>query len=398
MTTRYVRRFMFFLATAVSVPGAALGDWPNFRGPTYDGISTETTFKKEHDGALKIVWERDVGSAFSSFAAVGDRIYTCGLADGKQTLLALNAETGEVIWQTPIEDAFRNEFGDGARATPTVHEGHVYVLGALGRLTCVKADTGEVVWDRTFTHMPTWAYSGSVLIEGDLAIASGGSADGAMIALDKRTGKEVWRCDNDAVGYAMPYPFTFEGKRYVAGFMANAALIVEAATGKRVWRMPWKTSWDVNAAMPIVEGGKLFLTSGYDTGCGLYQLSVAGDRMNTDEIWRSKVLLNKFQSCVLYQGHLYTSDQKSFKCVDSATGDLKWEQRGAKHSPLMLADGHIIMLTEDGELLIGAASPKGFEAKTKAKILSGRCWSVPVLHEGRLYARNLEHVVCIDLR
>jgi len=398
MTTRRVSRFMLFLAAAVSLPGAVLADWPNFRGSNYDGISTETTFKKEHDGSLTPVWERDVGSAFSSFAAVGDRVYTCGLADGQETLLCLNAESGDVVWRTPIGEAFRNEFGDGTRATPTVHDGNVYILGALGRLMCVKADTGELVWDRTFTNKPTWAYAGSVLIEGDLAVASGGNSDGALVALDKRTGKEVWRCDKDAVGYAMPYPFTFEGKRYIAGFMADTAIMVEATTGKRVWRMPWKTSWDVNASMPIVAGDKLFLSSGYDTGCGLYQLSMAGSRLKTDEIWRSKVLLNKFQSCVLYQGHLYTSDQKSFKCVDFATGDLKWEQRGTKHSPLMLADGYIIMLTEDGELQIGEANPKGFEAKTKAKILSGRCWSVPVLHEGRLYARNLETVKCFDLR
>jgi len=383
--------------TTILIPAAARADWPNFRGPNHDGISTETTFKKAHDGALKLVWERVVGSAFSSFAVVGDRVYTCGITDGKETLLSLDAENGDVVWQVPLGNPFKNEFGDGARATPTVDEGRVYILGSLGQLLCADAKTGKKIWDRKFKNQPTWAYAGSVLIEGDLAIVSPGSADGALLALDKVSGKEVWSCENDAAGYATPYPFTFNGKRYVIGFMAKAAIIAEAKTGKLVWRMPWETSWDVNASSPIVDGDKLFITSGYKTGCGLYKLAADGDNLKTTQIWKSTVLLNKFQSCVLYDGYLYASDQQNFKCVEFATGKRMWRER-AKHSPLMLADGNIVMLTEDGELQIGAASPNGFEPTTKATVLSGRCWSVPVLNDGRLYVRNLETVKCFDLR
>jgi len=384
------------LVAAASTSRAA--DWPNFRGPNHSGISAESTFTKERDKPLEMLWDCEVGSAFSSFAVVGDRAYTCGTQDNQQVLYALNAKSGDVIWQTPIEPLFKNNFGDGTRATPTVDGDRVYILGALGRLMCVKADSGDVVWDKQFSYKPQWAYSGSVLIEGDLAIASAGSSDGALVAYDKLTGEQHWRAGDAPVGYATPYPFSFEGKRYIVGFMGNSAIIVDAKTGRIVGETPWKTDWDVNAAAPIVDGEKLFFTSGYKTGCALFEMSSAGDRIELKEIWRSKVLLNKFQSCVLYEGYLYTSDQKSMKCVKFATGEKKWEVRRVKHSPMMIADGYIIMLTEKGELRIGKASPEGFTAVTTADILSGKCWSVPVLANGRLYARNLERVVCFDLR
>lgn len=396
MMNRIVRFTVLSVLLFVSTSLAA--DWPNFRGPNHNGISSETAFKKTNDKPLKMLWDREVGSAFSSFAVVGDRVYTCGTQNKQQVLFALNAGTGAIVWQTPIEGEFKQEFGDGTRATPTVDGDYVYILGALGHLMCVKAASGELVWDKHFSHMPRWAYAGSVLIEGDLAIASAGASDGALVAFDKLTGKERWRTGDEPVGYATPYPFTFHGKRYIVGFMAKSVIIVEATSGKLAAEIPWETDWDVNAASPIVEGDKLFITSGYSTGSALFEMSLAGDRIETKELWRSKVVLNKFLSGVLYEGYLYTSDQKSMKCIDFATGEKKWEIRKIKHSPLMMADGYIIMLRENGELQIGKASPDGFTPKTKAEILSGKCWSVPVLVDGKLYARNLERVACFDLR
>ena len=200
------------------------------------------------------------------------------------------------------------------------------------------------------------------------------------------------------LGYATPYPFDFNGTRYIAGFMGNAAIIVEAKTGREVWRQPWKTDWDVNAAMPIFHNGHLFLSSGYKTGCGLFKLIPSGDRLEGSEVWSSKVLLNKFQTPILYEGKLYSSDQRGFRCVDFMAGNEEWAAQRIKDSPLIIADGHVVLLTENGELQIARATPEGYEPKTKAEILDGRCWSLPIIVEGRLYARNLETVKCFDLR
>jgi len=374
------------------------GDWPNFLGAQYDGKSDEKGLKTTWNEPLKLVWEREVGSAFSSFACVGNRVYTCGEQDQQQVMYCLDAGTGKVIWDVPFEKQYRNEHGDGTRSTPTVHDGRVYILGAHGLLLCADAASGNVLWKQQFNHQPTWAYSGSVLIEGDLAVASAGMDDGALVAFDKKTGSPVWKCGDDPVGYATPYPFTFNNQRYIVGFLGNAALIAEAKTGREVWRTEWKTDWDVNAASSIFHDGYLFLTSGYKTGSALLKLTPEGDKLASTQVWKSDVLMNKFQSCILHDGSLYGSDQNAFKCVDFLTGKELWKKAKIRNGTLILADGHLLLLTEGGQLQIAKPSVDDFVPLGTADIPTGRCWSVPVLNGGRLYARNLERVVCFDLR
>lgn len=376
----------------------AAGDWTNFRGPNHDGISSERGFRTDWDEAIPLVWEREVGSAFSSFAAVGDRLYTCGTQGNQQVLLCLDALTGEVVWQKPIEREYRDTHGAGTRATPTVDGDRVYILGGHGTLLCADAQTGSQVWTRKLEHAPQWGYAGSVLIEGDLAIATAGESQGSLVALNKKTGEEIWRCGDDPAGYATPYPFTFEGQRYIVGFTGVSVIIADARDGRLVWRTPWETSYKVNASAPIFHDGHLFLSSGYRTGAGLFKLRKNGDKLAADPVWKKAVLMNKFQSCILHEGNLYTSDQKALVCAEFLTGNERWRQQRIKHGTLVLADGHLLLLTQEGNLQIGKISPDGFEPTTRAEILTGRCWSVPVLHKGRLYARNLERVVCFDLR
>ncbi len=389
------------VALAVTTADA---DWPNFRGPNHDGISSEKGLKTSWTGSIPLKWERTIGSAFSSFACVGDHVYTCGTSDKQQVLYCLNAETGAVVWQKPFDKEFRDpQGGDGTRATPTVDGGRVYVLGGHGLLLCADAATGKEIWSKRFAYEPQWGYSGSILIEGDLAIASAGKDAGALVAFDKKTGKEIWKCGDDPAGYGTPYPFTFNGRRYVVGFTGKTAIIAEVRTGKLVWRIPWKTDYDVNAASPIFHNGYLFLSSGYRTGSALLKLGAGGDKLSSQTVWKSNVLMNKFQSCILHKGKLYSSDQKALVCVDFMTGKEIWRQarlddRLARFGTLVLAQDHLLLLTQEGKLKIARASPEGFRPTTSADILNGRCWTVPVLHRGRLYARNLDRVVCLDLR
>lgn len=377
---------------------ATKGDWPCFLGPHHDSTSDETGFKKEWKEPLKPVWKREIGSAYSSFAAVGDRIYTCGAADKQQVLYCLNADTGEIIWQKPFEKEYREDHGDGTRSTPTVDEGRVYILGAHGRLLCVDAENGSDIWEKQFKRKPTWAFSGSVLIEGDRAIASGGGNDGALVAFDKKTGNEIWKTGDDPVGYATPYPFTFDGKRFIVGFNGDSAIIVQAEDGAQLWRIPWKTDWQVNAASPLFHENYLFLTSGYSTGSTLLELGMPDGKLGYRPVWQSDVLLCKFQSPVYFEGNLYASDQNALKAVEFLTGKELWKKPRMRNGTLILADGHLILLTEDGKLQIAKPSPEDFKPLTDAQILDGRCWTQPVLHRGRIYARNLERVVCFDVR
>ncbi len=394
-------RMLLFLAmlTAAGGGAAAQGDWPNFRGPNHDGISAETGLQTTWTKAIPLVWEKEIGSGFSSFACVGNRVYTCGTLNKRQVIFCLHADTGDILWQKDIEEEYRESSGgDGPRSTPTVDDGKVYMLGGHGTLLCLNAEDGDEVWKTKLTDAPYWGYSGSVLVEGGRAIVASGRKTGSLIAFDKNTGKERWRCGEDSTGYATPYPFSFAGTRYVVGFTGKSALIAEMETGRIAWRMPWNTDWSVNAATPIFHDGHLFLSSGYQTGCGLFKLIKEGDGLRGEEVWKSRVLRNKFQTPILHEGKLYTSDQRALLCVDFMTGERLWHKVRVKHGTVVLADGHLFLLTEKGQLRIAPVSAEGFEPATTAGILSGRCWTVPVLHRGRLYARSLTRMVCFDLR
>ena len=381
--------------------GLAFADWPNFRGPNHDGISAETGLKKEWSAAPKTVWETKVGDSFSGLSIVGDRLYTCGTAAKKQTVVCLDANTGKQIWQTPIEDAYAEmQGGNGARATPTISDGKVYVLGARGRMVCLKADEGGLVWEKKYTGMPQWGYSGSVLVDGGMAIVSAGGNDGALLAYDKNDGKEIWKFGDDRVGYATPYPFTFEGERYIVGFTGKKASVVSAATGKLAWETAWKTDWDVNAAAPIYHNGHLFLSSGYDTGSALFKLSKNGDKLEGNSVWGEikKVLLSKFQSAVLVDGHSYCSDQRKLACVEFMTGKEVWKEPRIKDSTIVAAEGHLFLQCENGEFQILPATPQGYKPIGKFKAFGGLWWTVPTLNNGKLYSRDTGTIKCFSLK
>lgn len=383
---------------------ATAQDWPCWRGPNHDGISLEKGFQVTWDQAPAKVWQREIGSAFSGVSGVAGKVYTCGTSDKKQVLFCLNADTGDLIWQAPIEDEYRErQGGDGTRATPAVDDGRVYVLGALGNLICCDAENGKELWHQKFTGQPQWGYSGSVLIEGDLAIATAGNdkgAGGGLVALNKKTGEQVWQSPSAPAGYSTPYPFTLGEQRCIVGFLSKEAIIVDAKTGKQLWSVPWVTDWDVNAATPIFHEGQLFLSSGYKTGSGVFKLTRQGDAIHGENAWETmpnKVILGKFQTPVLWKGHLYVGDEKALKCVEFATGKQKWAEE-LPNATVVLADDHLVVFSEKGELQIAKASPEKYEPTAKAKLLDGRCWTIPTLYKGRLYVRNFKVVACFDLK
>jgi len=410
MTTEFTRRpTMTILATiAFSMATmASAADWPNWRGPNYDGHSSETNFKTKWDGELTPVWSKDIGAGYSGISVADGRLFTCGVRGGKQMLFCFDADSGAEKWAIGYEALYENGWGDGSRSTPTVDGDHVYVLGALGTVGCYKVEDGSTVWTRKYDAVPRWGYSGSVLIEGDKAIITVGGSGGGMKALDKKSGEPIWAIGDDSnSGYSTPYPFTFKDKRYVVGFLGGSAVIAHVDNGKEAATIPWETSYKVNAATPIYHDGHLFLSSGYSTGCGLFKLSQDGDRLDTKKVYTTKKLKNKFQTPVLYRGKLFTFDQKSLKCVDFDTGGIDWEKRGKEnqHGTIVFADGHLITLNQYGVLKIAKASPKDFEPTGTTTVFEqqgGRgeqCWTVPTLANGRLYMRNLKRLVCIDLR
>jgi len=403
-----VRRFL--LALAVSVAALSLcvtaraADWPNYRGPNYDGISNESgwTASWPKDGP-KVLWERSIGTGFASMSIRDGRVYAMGNIDDQDILYCLDADTGNEIWKTsyPCPLLSKNHEG-GPCATPTVEGGAVYTLSKNGDAIRFNAATGAIIWhkhlnrDMGFKH-PTWHFSSSPLIMGNLVILNVGTYG---VALNKTDGSLVWQNGKGKCGYATGVPCTINGQECVVMAVSVEVVGLNPTTGKVMWKFPWKTSYDINSADTIISGDTVFISSGYGKGCALYKI----DGNKVTEIWRNKNMKNQINCSVLWQGHVYGFDGQvngsgKLNCVDFKTGQTKWSQRGFGTGSLMIADKKLVILGEKGKLVIAEASPQSYKELASAQILpKKRCWTMPVLANGKIFARNnAGQLVCLGV-
>jgi outer membrane protein assembly factor BamB len=216
-----------------------------------------------------------------------------------------------------------------------------------------------------------------------------------VVAFDKATGKEIWKNGDDEAGYSSLLAFDQGGQRCLAVFCKDFIVGRRLDNGAELWRMPWKTSYGVNAATPIVQGNLLFISSGYNTGCALLELGAGGVK----EVWRNKTMRNHVNSCVLWEGHLYGFDDNQLKCLDFKTGEAKWNEGGYGKGALMLADGKLILFGDRGKLGVAEATPAAFRELAKFQVLGGRdTWASPLLANGRIYCRSQQDLVALDVK
>jgi outer membrane protein assembly factor BamB len=388
---------------AAAAPAAA-GDWPCWRGPSHNGISDEKGWldRWPKDGP-PVLWKAAVGTGFSSMAVSGGRLYTLGHHDEKDTVYCLDAATGKKLWShTYPAELGDNYFEGGPAATPTVHDGAVYTLSRWGDLFCFDAASGKVRWSKnvqkeTDARVPDWGFAGSPLVHGDLLILNVGASG---LALERATGKLVWKSGREEAGYSTPLPFRRGEEWYVLLSSGSAYLAVSVKSGKVLWQVRWVTRFGVNAADPVLAGDHVFLSSGYNKGASLLKM---GDG-EPAEVWRNKHLCNQFNSSVLVDGYLYgpdgdTTGVPALKCVELKTGEVRWSHEGLGSGGLMAADGKLILLGEGGELIVAKASPDRFAPTARAKVHNDKCWTVPVLSDGRIYCRSAAgDIVCVDVR
>jgi outer membrane protein assembly factor BamB len=325
-----------------------------------------------------------------------------GNAAGEDAVVCLNALTGAEIWK------FRYPCQPGGypgpRATPVIENKRVYTLSREGLLLCLDLGQGTVVWQANLAKelgakTPGWGFSGSPLVQGDLVIANVGSAG---CAVKKADGSIAWKSGGEPAGYAGPVVFEFQGKPAVALFGGKALLALDAASGAMLWQYPWETSYDVNAADPIVLGTRLFITSGYGRGANLLDFSkVENSRPAAVYASDSKELCAHFSTPVLLGGDLYGIDGNTgrgqLRCVDPLTGKAKWTEKAVGFGALMVADGKLIIQNEKGELIVAEASPAGYKELARGTVLGGTCWTMPVLANGRVYCRNDKgNLACVE--
>ena len=374
-------------------------DWPNWRGPNHNGISNETGWVATwSEGGPKVLWKKSIGAGFASMAVSKGRVYAMGNINDNDILYCFEADTGTEIWKKSYPcPLFKENHEGGPSATPTVDGDAVYTFSKDGDIIRFKAATGQIVWHKKLNKElgikhPTWYFASSPLVIDNMVILNAGNRG---IALNKANGSVIWQNGKAPTGYATAVPFNMGNQKCVAIFAAKEIVGLVAATGKVVWHHPWKTSYDANIGNPIISGNTVFVCTGYNKGCAL--LKIEGS--NVTEVWRNKNMRNHFNSSVLWQGHIYGfDDSKELRCLDFKTGQMKWSKGGLGKGSLMIAGGRLIILSERGKLVTAPASPGGFKDLSSAQILTGKCWTVPVLANGRIYARNANgQLVCVDV-
>lgn len=401
--------FSFVIAVLTALPAVAQStkpvDWPQFRGPNRDGISTETGLLKTWPASgPKVVWKRLLGSGFSGLTIADGRLFTQFGKGKDEFAIALDAATGKEVWRVLTDANRKDGMGDGPRSTPTVDGERVFVISARGKLHALEKATGKTLWSVDLVQqygaqIPQWGVSASPLIDGDQLIFNAGGRSGhAVIALDKKNGKLLWHSGTDVPGYSMPILIEAGGVRQVIVFSGTRVLGLAPTDGKILWEEDWQTSYDVNAATPIfLPPDRLFIASGYDTGGAVFQLGAAGGKVTVKDVWRSRDMKNQFSSSVHLDGTIYGFNNKNLQAIDAANGKVLWRKSGLGHGSLLAADGHLIVLGDNGKLVLAEANPTAYVEKAAAQPLTGKHWTVPTLYGGKLYVRNESELVCLDV-
>ena len=387
----------------------AATDWPQYRGSHHDGISKDTLAMG--DGSTsppRRLWKASVGIGFSSVAVADGRVFTAGnngvKKGGHDSVYCLDAASGKEVWTFRYpQDLDPKYYEGGPGATPTVSGGMVYMVGRNGLVHALDAATGSVAWSRDISKdpalaIPDWGFNSSVLVEGSTLVINAGFAG---VALDKATGRPVWITGKEECGYATPVPFVQDGRRRLAMFAAKHVVAVDPASGTEAWRVPWKTDWNVNATDPVFDGGRMFLSSGYGTGCAAFDLSSSPPR----RLWFNKEMRSQMACVIALDGHVYGVDGQGgdkdsrLKCLDLASGAVKWASPKAETGNLAAAGGILLWLTGSGELVFVDAKPDAYRERTRVQVGGGKHWSPPVLANGRIFVRNARgDLVCIEAK
>lgn len=385
---------------------AAADDWPHWRGPHRNGVSNETDWNPHAlSNGPNIAWTTNVGEGYSAVSVQDGRIYTMGNTDDKDIVYCLDTATGKEIWRFAYDYPVKN--WHGPFATPAIDGDRVYTISRKGDLYCLDAKTGEKKWFVNLTEKfeapkPKYGFSGSPVIEGNLLILNAGRNG---LALDKLTGEKIWGVGIGKCGYATPVIYTYQNKKYAAVFSHRRINGVDIETGERVWHFPWKFYDGADSPDPVVVGNRVFVSTAYRNGATMIEFTPGNKKPK--QHWFRKDLQNEFGSSIYLDGRLYVPHGDTrhstayLKCIDFNTGKEIWS-RDTGHCSLILADGKFIVLNQWGELTVMEASERGYKDIATAKVVETsskvRCWTAPVLANGKIYIRtNTGTLVCVDI-
>jgi outer membrane protein assembly factor BamB len=421
-------RILSFVCLLLVGASAAAGDWPQWRGPLRDARSAETGLLKVWpEGGPALRWRaRGFGAGYSSLAVVGGRILTMGDIGKDQYLIAASDKDGRILWKQRVGPAWMEEMYGGSRGTPTVDGNRVYALGIDGDLLCADVKTGEAVWRRSLAadfagkmmfagNRYDWRFSESPLVDGERLIVSPGAKTAALVALNKATGREIWRASIpelgerglDGAGYASAVVSEAAGVRQYVQLLGRGLVGIEAETGRFLWGYNRIANHVANIPTPIVFGDHVFASSGYGAGAVLLKLEKSEKGVTAREVYflDGATMQNHHGGLVLHDGHVYSGNglNRGFPlCVDVASGEVKWgpiRNEGRNTASLIYADERLYMRYQNGLMLLVEATPDDYREKGSFTIpdVEKESWSHPVIVNRRLYLREQDHLLVYDI-
>jgi outer membrane protein assembly factor BamB len=385
-------------------------DWPQWHGPDRTGVSPESGLLKSWPPAgPPQAWSiKGLGAGYGTVAMRGDRIYVQGTKDGRSAVFALNRGTGAIMWSQALGGGLDQDRGGGPRGTPTIDGDRVYALTEAGDLACLLARDGSVAWSRNILRdfggsNINWHLSESPLIDGNRLVVAPGGPDAGVVALDKMTGKTVWKSRglSDRAGYASCIVRDVHGVRTIMTFTASAAVGVRAGDGALLWRYEPVANRTANITTPLFHDNKVFYTSAYGTGCALLNLVPSGNQsLDAREVYFSREMMNHHGGVVLVGEHVYGFSNAILTCMEFDTGKPVWKDRSVGKGSVTYADGNLYLLSEKNVMGLAEATPQGYREKGRFEIPDQGLpsWAHPVVCDGKLYIRNQDLLLSYNIR
>ena len=410
-----IRGYLLALLGGVTATGMVVAsDWPQFRGPNRDDVSPEHGLLQQWPaGGPRLVWKATgLGAGYATVSVVGDKIYSSGDNSGASRVFALKATDGKQVWASKLGKPGAPGWGGfaGPRATPTVDGDLVFAVDQWGEMVCVQAADGKEQWRKDYTKdfgakLPEWGFSESPLVDGDKVVVTPGGDQGAIVALNKKTGAVVWRTKDftDPAQYASLMAVEIGGVRQYIQLTMASVVGVRASDGKVLWRAARRGETAVIPS-PICDGGYVYVASGYGIGCNLFKITSRDNKFSAEQVYANHVMANHHGGVVKVGDYVYGySDSKGWTCQDFKTGEAKWQekQKFGKGS-LVYADGHLYLREEEkaGTVALIEASPEGFKEHGRfdqPQRSSQNSWPHPVIANGRLYLRDQDLLLCYDV-
>lgn len=399
----------------LSAIGSRGADWPQWRGPNRDGKSLATDLLDTWpSGGPELVWNvTGLGEGYSTPAVVGDTIYVLGTEGDSELIIALSVEDGSQRWKSRLGAKGSGGGFPGPKGTPTIDGNLIYAIGGTGTLVCVQRESGKNVWTRSFENdyggkHGNWEYAESPLIDGEKLICTPGGS-GAVIALNKSTGKPIWQSpvanftgqDYAKAAYASTIMATIAGSRQYIAFLNGGVVGIAADTGEPLWRYDAPANGTANCSTPVSLGNSIFAASGYGTGGGRADIVRNGTAWSASETYFVKSMESHHGGFVLHEGKIYGTNQSVLMCLDWASGDILWKDRCVGKGSVSMADGHLYVRGEKGDVALVEATPDGYREKGRFKQpnRSGKnAWAHPVIAGDKLYLHDDDRLLCYRLK